>query len=64
MTKAVLQFIFAIKKQIVKKSFQKHRCRSNGLLIVVVIRPNKGIPEIPGVIAEEFVAEKMCIFEF
>lgn len=57
MAKAVLELVLTVKDQVFKEAFQIDRCRGNPKRIVVVIRPDQSIPEIPGVFLERLVAD-------
>ena len=53
----ILKLIFTLEYQVFKESFQIDRCRGNSESIVVVVRPDQSVPEIPGVFLERLVAD-------
>ena len=57
MAKPVLELIFALEDQVFKEAFQIDCRRGYSERIVVVIRPDQSVPEIPGVFPERFVAD-------
>ena len=49
---AVLELILTLEDQVFKEAFQIDCCRGNSVRIVVVVRPDKSISEIPGMFRE------------
>ena len=57
MTESVFKLVLAVEDEVLEKLFQKDRGGGNSECIIVEVRPDQSVPEIPGVFPEWFVAD-------
>ena len=57
MTESIIKLVLAVEDEVLKKHFQKDRGGGYSERIIVVVRPDQCIPEVPGMFLERFMGD-------